>query len=190
MFQLLAVTSSPIFQVAVVLVSATLVVASLALIVASRKVRLHHDTEACYPSSSSMHHVGYTSQQQQQSVSVKKVSSAAKTAVSSSPVFLDQSTSPFNQQRLMEMLKSKRVRLSPEVHSPRKFALVNLHIHNVFREHRRYTQLPTFSQAAAAATTTTPATTATFTRSWSSSLAYSGPVSRHGSSPLVAVACA
>ena len=188
MFQLLAVTSSPIFQVAVVLVSATLVVASLALIVASRKVRLHHDTEACYPSSSSsLPHVAYTSQQ---SVAVKKMSSAAKTAVSSSPVFLDQSAGPFNQQRLMEMLKSKRVRLSPEVHSPRKFALVNLHIHNVFREHRRYTQLPTFSQAAAAATTTTPATTATFTRSWSSSLAYSGPVSRHGSSPLVAVACA
>jgi len=60
----------------------------------------------------------------------------------------------FDQQRLVEMLKAKRCRVgSPDVHSARKFVLVNSHLQGVFREHRRYTQLPSFTQAT---TTTTP----------------------------------
>jgi hypothetical protein len=185
------IATSPIFQVAVVLVSATLVVASLALIVASRhhSVKRLTDSEACLslnPDSTEVVVMLSSTSPSSSSSSSSALASKRFQTMAIEPVYLAPS-GPYNQQRLIEMLKSKRVSISPEIHSARKFALVNRHILNVFKEHRRYTQLPTFAQAATSSPAYMPAAAAA--RPWASSVAYSGSVNNRFSAslPLVSV---
>jgi len=131
--------SSMALQVSLVAFSAALLIGSAGLILASKKIQKkgYGDKESviCFETSSTLDSIPlpfYSG----------AISSKQRPATSSSS---QQLQLPTNQQ-VIALLKRKRCSLpSPELHSTRKFALVNAHIKNICKDHRLFVQAPQYS---------------------------------------------